>query len=98
VVPDLVGRVRYALEGESFPGFDHLERIIRVLSGAEPKELSPKTAPVTITVNFSPRITVAGDAPSAVREAVSRTLSEERDRLRKMLEEILWEERRLAYA
>lgn len=97
-VPDLVGRVRYALEGESFPVFEHLERIIRVLSGAEPKGLSAKTAPVTITVNFSPRITVGGDAPSAVREAVSRTLAEERDRLRRMLEEILWEERRLSYA
>jgi ribosomal protein S9 len=58
----------------------------------------PSSRTVNISVNFAPRINTGGGESSAIRETISRTLADERERLRKMLEELIWEERRLSYA
>jgi len=96
VAPDVLGKVRYVAEREKIEG--KIEKVKIALSEVKKTYAGSAKSPVNITINFSPRITAGGGTPEEVKEAVSRTLSEERERLRRMLEELIWEERRLSYA
>jgi len=92
-LPDVKGHVRWEVERN--PALEKFHSVRAELFTAGERKTG---APVNITVNFSPRISVGSGSPEEVKEAVSQTLSAERERLRRILEELIWEERRLAYA
>ena len=99
-VGDLTARIKYLTEAGEPPRVKDLSARVRYLAEGlgEVRKGLPSSRTVNISVNFAPRINTGGGESSAIRETISRTLADERERLRKMLEELIWEERRLSYA